>query len=143
MALDLDPHVVMVFGTFDVFHPGHRFFIAEAMKKGPRDKGQVPKGTLVIVIARDKTVKSIKPLLRNDELMRQRVVQEQFPEANVVLGDLNDPMKVIQEHRPVLVCLGYDQIGFSGRLQAEYPEVKIERIEAHFPEKFKSSIVGA
>lgn len=133
----------MVFGTFDVFHPGHRYFIEQAMRRRSNDKGQGSRGTMVIVIARDKTVKSIKPVLRNDELIRQRVVQEQFPDLQVVLGDVEDPMKVIREYRPALVCLGYDQIGFSEKLQEEYPEVKIERLEAFHPEKYKSSIVGA
>ncbi len=142
MSLDLDQNVLMLFGTFDVFHPGHRFFIECSMEKIPNLKSQLTKGKLVVVIARDKTVRAIKPLLRNDELTRQRVVQEQFPEAQVVLGDEEDPMQVIREYRPALVCLGYDQIGFSERLQAEYPEVRIERIEAYFPEKFKSSLMG-
>lgn len=142
MALDLDPHVVMVFGTFDVFHPGHRFFIEKSMERGKKETKNNGELQLVIVIARDETVKRIKPVLRNDETTRQRVVHEQFPEAEVVLGDLEDPMKVIQEYRPALVCLGYDQIGFSERLQEEYPEIQVERIEAHFPEKYKSSLMG-
>jgi cytidyltransferase-like protein len=145
MSLELIPHVVMVFGTFDVFHPGHRFFIEQATKKVKSKKNKSEKGgkgTLLIVIARDKTVRAIKPVLRNDEKARQSVVQEHFPEVQVVLGDEEDPMQVIREHRPALVCLGYDQIGFSKKLQEEYPEVRIERIEAFFPEKYKSSLMG-
>ena len=41
----------MVFGTFDVIHPGHRFFLEQAALKGDR---------LVAVIARDEFVNKIK-----------------------------------------------------------------------------------
>lgn len=120
----------MVFGTFDVFHPGHRYFIEEAMKKG---------GELVVVIARDETVKKIKPVLRNNEVLRKKIVQEEFPDVTVVLGYLDDHMRVIREHQPDVVCLGYDQVGFSERLKNEFPDLPIERLESFHPEKYKSS----
>lgn len=124
---------VMVFGTYDVFHPGHQYFISEAQKRGEE---------LVVVIARDQTVKKIKPLLRNNELLRKKIVQESFPNATVILGDLVDHMKVVRDHQPSLVCLGYDQIGFSQRLIKDFPDIQIERIEAFHPEKYKSSLVA-
>jgi cytidyltransferase-like protein len=43
--------VVMTFGTFDVFHPGHRFYLAEARKLGDR---------LLVIVALDSTVEKIK-----------------------------------------------------------------------------------
>lgn len=121
---------VMVFGTFDVFHPGHRFFIEQAMALGSE---------LVIVIARDETVKRLKPLLRNPEEVRLQAVQRAFPEAKVVLGDEQDPMKVVREYQPDLVCLGYDQIGFSEQLQRDFPQIPVERIQPFEPERYKSS----
>lgn len=120
----------MIFGTFDVFHPGHHYFIEQAQGMG---------NELVIVIARDVTVKRIKPLLRNPENVRMKAVQEAFPEAKVVLGDELDPMRVVRNFKPSLVCLGYDQIGFSEELQKNFPEITIERIAAFEPEKYKSS----
>ncbi len=119
----------MVFGTFDVFHPGHRYFIEEARKKGD----------VIIVVARDKTVLRLKGVLRNKEDLRKRVLEEAFPEAKVVLGDEKDPMKVVRTWKPDLVCLGYDQVGFSEELKKKFPEIPIERIEAFKPEKYKSS----
>jgi len=127
---------VMVFGTYDVFHPGHEYFITEAMKRS--DGG---KDSFVVVVARDKTVQELKPVLKNPELLRLLRVQEAFPEATVVLGDEVDPMAVIREYRPGLVCLGYDQVGFSQQLQEQFPEVQVERIEAFQPEKYKSSLM--
>jgi FAD synthetase len=43
--------VVMTFGTFDVFHPGHRFYLTEARKLG---------GRLIVIVALDSTVEKIK-----------------------------------------------------------------------------------
>lgn len=43
--------VVMTFGTFDVFHPGHRFYLSEARKLGNR---------LLVIVALDSTVEKIK-----------------------------------------------------------------------------------
>lgn len=42
---------VMTFGTFDVFHPGHLYYLREAKKLG---------NYLVTVVARDETVLNIK-----------------------------------------------------------------------------------
>lgn len=123
---------VMVFGTFDVFHPGHRFFIEQAMKRGKE---------LVIVVARDETVRKIKPSLRTPEEIRKKILEEAFPKAIVVLGDTRDYLKVVREYRPDLVCLGYDQIGFSKELEKAFPELPRERIRAFHPECYKSSLV--
>ncbi len=128
--LNLVPGRVMVFGTYDVFHPGHRYFIEKAQEFGDE---------LVLVVARDETVKKIKPLLRNSESLRKAVLEQEFPDIQVVLGDLEDPMRVVREYSPEMVCLGYDQIGFSERLMKEFPEIRVERIEAFHPEKYKSS----
>jgi FAD synthetase len=38
---------VMIFGTFDLLHEGHQFFIREAKKVG---------GQLIIVLAHDQTI---------------------------------------------------------------------------------------
>ncbi len=44
-------HHVMCFGTFDIFHPGHVFYLSEAQKLAD---------TMTIVIARDHRVFSGK-----------------------------------------------------------------------------------
>ena len=142
------PSRVMIFGTFDVFHPGHRFFIERAQAKcselrtEPAPSEGEGNCELIVVVARDVTVKRIKPLLKNPESVRLRVLQEAFPELEIVLGDEEDPMKVIREYRPEMVCLGYDQAGFSEDLMKKFPEIRIERLEAYHPEKYKSSKMG-
>ena len=42
---------VILFGTFDIFHKGHKNFLEQAQEFGDY---------LIVVIARDKTVKKIK-----------------------------------------------------------------------------------
>ena len=42
---------IMTFGTFDIFHLGHKSFLKQAREFG---------NYLIVVIARDKTVKNIK-----------------------------------------------------------------------------------
>lgn len=43
--------IVMAFGTFDVFHPGHEYYLTQAKKYGD---------ILIVVVARDKTVEKVK-----------------------------------------------------------------------------------
>lgn len=124
----------MIFGTFDVFHPGHQFFIETAKKESDE---------LIVIVARDKTVKKIKPELKNGERIRLKVLQEHFPTLSVLLGDEKNPLKVFEEYRPEKVCLGYDQVGFSEELQKKFPEIVIKRLPAFFPEKYKSSKMNA
>ncbi len=42
---------VMCFGTFDILHPGHLYFLRECEKYGDE---------LIVVIARDATVEKVK-----------------------------------------------------------------------------------
>ena len=42
---------VMVFGSFDLLHPGHLFFLKQAKKHGDK---------LVVVVALDRTIESVK-----------------------------------------------------------------------------------
>ena len=120
----------MVFGTFDILHPGHRNFFKQALFEGEE---------LIIVVARDKTVLRFKEHLRHSEEERLKAIEKAFPDASVLLGDLEDPLALIRKYHPEKVCLGYDQVGFSQDLIRELPEVKIKRLKPYYPEKYKSS----
>lgn len=120
----------MIFGTFDIFHPGHQYFIDQALKEGEE---------LIIIIARDQAVKGFKGVLTNPEEKRRKIIQDAYPQAMVVLGDLEDPMNPIAYYRPEKVCLGYDQRSYVKELEKHYPALETKRIDPHFPEKYKSS----
>lgn len=61
---------VMAFGTFDLFHPGHVFYLSEAERYGD---------DLIVVIARDNRVEKLKGRRpKDDEQTRQKNVNYAF-----------------------------------------------------------------
>jgi FAD synthetase len=130
---------VLVFGTFDGLHKGHKDFFRQARHYGDY---------LVVVIGRDSTVGRVKKRLPQfTELDRQKAVQECGLVDQVVLGNEgSDPYKIIEQIQPDVICLGYDQTHFTDKLTEELPKrglahVKIHRLEAFEPEKYHSSIL--
>ena len=122
---------VLVFGTFDHFHPGHQFVLSEAQKRGE----------LFVVIARDSNVKKLKNLDATwPEEKRKAVVQEAFPSAHVMLGDRENFLAPVEAVKPDLILLGYDQKLPPGVTEADFP-CPVERLPAFEPEKYKSSII--
>ncbi|MFH1316635.1 MAG: adenylyltransferase/cytidyltransferase family protein [Candidatus Woesearchaeota archaeon] len=128
---------VMVFGTFDIFHPGHINFFNQAKKHGD---------ILIIVVARDMTVERVKgekPLY--DEVTRKRKL-EHFDRSNkIVLGSQDDPYEIIKKYKPDVICLGYDQESFTDKLEEKLIELdvkaKVIRLEPFKEGIYKSSIL--
>jgi len=129
---------VMCFGTFDILHPGHKFFLSEAKKLGDY---------LVVVVARDKTVAEVKkrlPLHNENERLKQ--LQQLGIADKVVLGGSGrDRLAVVGSERPDIICLGYDQQSFTNKLEEQLRqrglEVKIVRMRAYKPGIYKSSLL--
>ncbi|MBI3036959.1 FAD synthase [Candidatus Woesearchaeota archaeon] len=131
------PKKVMCFGTFDVLHEGHRFYLSEAKKLGDY---------LVVVVARDETVKKVKekqPL--HSESERVRHLKQLGIADKVVLGNPGDKLKVVEDERPQVICLGYDQTFFTDKIKEKLQErgvsVDIVRMPAYKPEMYKSSLL--
>src|SRR3989338_2293189 len=131
---------VLVFGTFDGLHEGHKDFFRQAREFGDY---------LTVVIVRDSTVERVKKRLpKFTELERQKAVQECGLVDEAVLGNEgSDPYKIIEQIKPDIICLGYDQTFFADKLAEELPkrgleQVKVERLKAHKPEIFKSSLLN-
>lgn len=126
----------MVFGTFDIFHEGHKDFFKQAKEYGEY---------LIVVVARDKNVLKIKNgLQKNNELARQKKISESKLADIVVLGDLEDKYKVISEYKPDVICLGYDQKVAKAELKEKLiefglNETRIVRLNPFHPEIYKSS----
>ena len=121
---------VLVFGTFDHLHPGHRFVLTEAMKRGD----------VTAIIARDSNVERIKGRLPSqNEDLRVQAVRASFPDVTAVLGDPDDFLMPVRVVQPDLILLGYDQ-----RLPPGVSEndliCPVERLPAHRPGEFKSSL---
>ena len=90
----------MAFGTFDLLHPGHINFLSQAKKHGE----------LIVIIARDRTVKKIKGKLPlHNEKQRLGAVKSLKLASKVILGSLIDKYAAIKKYKPDIIALGYDQ----------------------------------
>ena len=100
--------VVLTTGAFDMLHPGHVKLLEEAKKLAG------PDGKLVVLIARDETVKRNKgrdPIF--DEESRRYMVSMLKPVDEVILGYTPPSFeKVIERVKPDIVVFGYDQEKF-------------------------------
>lgn len=129
---------VLVFGTFDIFHAGHRNFLKQARKHG---------NFLRVVVARDVTVLKVKGRApRYSEQARVDAIKKSGMADEVVLGGIDDKYEVVRAYKPDVICLGYDQKFFIGSLRKKLNETgldktKIVRLDSHAPEKYKSSIL--
>ncbi len=140
---------VLVFGSFDIVHPGHTEFLKEAKKLGEH---------LTVVLARDVSIQKMKGHVphfseqeRKDHLSALKFVN------TVILGDEHDYFKIPCEIQPDIIALGYDQLIPKNPENKEYsselskpqnnleilksllPHTQIVRLSAHYPEHFKSS----
>jgi FAD synthetase len=128
---------VMVFGVFDLLHPGHISFLKQAKKLG---------SFLIVSVARDVNVKKIKgkkPIF--DEKKRMAHVKQLKLAKKVVLGGIKDPWPHIKKEKPDIIALGYDQGSFVRNLPEQLRKHKIQakviRLKSFRPEVFKSSII--
>ena len=125
----------MVFGTFDILHPGHFNFFKQAKQHGDY---------LIAVIARDKTVLGVKGKLpKHNERSRLQAVKNSGAVDKIVLGRLGDKYGIIKQYKPDVIALGYDQANFVDRLENKIKNFKLKtkiiRLKPFKPEKYKSS----
>ena len=126
---------IMAFGTFDIFHEGHKSYLEQAKKLGEY---------LIVVVARDKTVTYIKKQeTRNKEQIRLKNLKDTKIADEVVLGGLEDKYVVIEKYRPDVIAIGYDQKVDLDELTEKLGNLKLKaeivRLKSYEPEKFKSS----
>jgi len=129
---------VLSFGSFDVVHPWHFYYLFEARKYGTH---------LITIIATDANIAKIKwkppknPLLhRVEDVMKLEICDE------VVAWSESAPLSWIAQYTPHSICLGYDQRGpFVDRLPLEIKNMWLEseliRIPSLQPEIYKSSLL--
>ncbi len=130
---------VLVFGTFDVLHPGHLHFLQGAKKFGDY---------LIVSLARDKFVKRIKGRkAHHSELDRKKLVEALKIVNKAVLGSKDDYIKHIIAQKPDIIALGYDQRAFTENLKlklvsAGMKKIKIVRLKPYKPHLYKSAILS-
>lgn len=126
---------VLVFGTFDLLHDGHKHFFKQAKSHGDE---------LYVVIARDTSVEKIKGFKPHQtETERQSNVQKEEAVTKAVLGNKDDYYKIIEQLQPDVICLGYDQhpMNVKQELQKRNINPKIITLESHHPHIYKSSLM--
>jgi len=130
---------VLVFGTFDGLHEGHKDFFRQA--KGFGDY-------LVVVVGRDSTVNRVKKRMpKQHENERLDAVQKAPHVDYARLGNEGvSPYEILRDVKPDVICLGYDQTFFVDKLEEKIKEfdlnIKIHRLKAFKPKIYKSSILN-
>ena len=93
---------VMVFGTFDGLHDGHKAFLKEAKKYGDYLIAVVPSDNIV------ERLKGIPPKLTLSKRIKHLGNVDNVD--SVIVGDDElGSWKVLQKHRPDIIALGHDQ----------------------------------
>lgn len=91
---------VVATGTFDILHPGHLYYLEESKKLGDE---------LWVIVARDSNVKH-KPRPIIPEEHRLAMVAALKPVDHAVLGDKTDMFRPIEEIRPDIITIGFNQL---------------------------------
>ena len=127
---------VMCFGSFDVLHPGHLYYLREAKRYGDK---------LIVIIAKDNNFRKFKDKEpKYNEKERLEHIKE-LPYVNkAVLGNEEDILEVVEEYNPDIICLGYDQETISmqelkEQLSKRGIKADIIRIGAYRGDIYKSS----
>lgn len=93
--------IAVTAGTFDLLHPGHFNTLNYAKKHADE---------LIVIIARDETVKKIKgrrPVIPEEQ--RKIMIEALKPVDKAILGSLTDKLEPILNIKPDLIVLGPDQ----------------------------------
>lgn len=91
----------MAFGSFDILHEGHKHYLKQAKSLGDY---------LIVIVARDKNIirfKGKKP--KNSENYRLKQIKKLDFVDEAILGHKDDILEVLDEFKPDVICLGYDQ----------------------------------
>lgn len=134
----------MVFGVFDGLHPGHKYFLTEAAKQCAE---------LIVVVTLDDVVLHFKNRLPKFGLAEriekiksfgENLTQNLKTKITVIAGDGIGEIgqwDVLKNNQPDVVFVGYDQDSVADEMvRIGVPTVTVQ---AHYPEKYKSSIINS
>jgi FAD synthetase len=124
---------VVATGTFDILHPGHLFYLEHSKKLGDE---------LTVIVARDANVKhKPKPIIPEEQ--RRRIVAALRCVDHAILGDTVDMFRPIQEIRPDIITIGFNQhfneVKLQEQLAARGLSAKIVRIGRYGDDELCSS----
>ena len=107
---------VMATGTFDLLHLGHIYYLKEARKLGD---------SLAIVVATDATVRRLKHEPVNTEEIRLNLIKELKIVDEAYLGHGEDMYEIVEEIKPDIIALGFDQTHNENKIKSELKKRKI------------------
>jgi len=107
----------MASGVFDLIHLGHVHYLEEAKKLGDE---------LIVVVARDSTVRREKHEPITHEEFRRVLVESLKPVDKAVLGGEGDMYQIVEEIGPDIIALGYDQYHDAERIEQELKDRGLE-----------------
>ncbi|RLI03269.1 FAD synthase [Candidatus Bathyarchaeota archaeon] len=130
---------VLAAGVFDLLHYGHIRYLEEAKKIGGEN------AKLVVIVARDETVRSLKgsdPIIPEDQ--RRAVIEALKVVDEVLLGFENmDLARVLLQVKPDIVVVGHDQEAIKAQVEkinkAREMNIKIVQIKQFGEDDLNSS----
>lgn len=133
------PTRVLVFGTFDILHAGHRSFLRQAARIGTE---------LVAAVGRDAVVRKLKGRRPIQSESKRRLSVSRLPEVDrAVLASKNPAQRFefIRRIGPDVIALGYDQTFYTDHLRSELRRrgirCRVVRLRAYRAKQFKSSLL--
>jgi len=124
---------VMAVGVFDLLHLGHVHYLTEAKKLGDE---------LIVVVARDSTAKNFKHEPITSEEMRRLLVEALKPVDKAVLGHEGNIYEILDEIKPDIVALGYDQKHDEEQIIAECQKRGLDNVKVVRMPKFEGDLDG-
>lgn len=127
--------IVLTCGTFDVVHLGHLHVFEKAKEYGDK---------LVVVVARDTTVREVKGILPyHNEQERKRMLESISIIDEVRIGSADCPYAILEEIKPDVFAIGYDQLAFVDKLAKKITEFGLQTQIVRLPPlnegRYKSS----
>lgn len=120
---------VLALGVFDILHLGHLYYLNQAKSLGDE---------LVVVVASDskasfKMGEMGEPVF--PEQVRLEIISSLKPVDQAVLNNGRDLYKIIEELKPNIIALGYDQKYDIVKMEKEIAKmglkVKVKRLKKH------------
>lgn len=134
------PVKIMLFGTFEIIHPGHLDFFrqARALAKNP---------WLIVSVSRDINAERVKHRkLLSNEAFRLKQVQKAPGVDQAMLGGRRQYFNHIRRQNPDIIALGYDQKAYVTELRRDLKKAKmmtrIVRLRAYKSESYKTSLIS-
>ena len=118
---------VMAQGVFDLLHLGHVHYLCKAKELGDE---------LVVVVASDATVRRRKhEPITPQEMRRDLVASLRCVDSAVIGAEGGDPYAIVEELRPDIIALGYDQAHdereISAELERRHLRTRVVRLDYH------------